>query len=137
MAARGLVLALLALTACGDDDTPARADAAPGAADAPLAIIDAAPATVDAGVADVPSSLGQLCATTAPDGGAGSCKGSICCSAGGTTVCTLPEDCPTGAGYKECQHSTECQGSICCHLPSMQFCTKTAACAAYGGTQVP
>jgi hypothetical protein len=126
---RRLCLALLAL-GCGDDRPPG-ADAA--AADARLAA-DAPPP--DAGLADA-GALGRLCATTA-DGGVGSCPPDlVCCSAGGTTICREPADCPAGPGYRSCEHGPDCQGSIRCLLGSMQFCTKPSACASYGGTEVP
>lgn len=104
-------------------------DGAARAVDA--AVVDALPPSPDA------SSLGRLCATSAPDGGPGSCPEGICCTAGGTTICTLASDCPAGPGYKSCSATSECQGQVCCSLPQMQFCTKTSACNAYGGTILP
>ena len=131
---RWFCIALLAI-GCGNNGTSdaavAVADARP-AADAPLP--DAAPP--DAGLPDA-SALGRLCVTTA-DGGAGSCpSGIVCCSAGGTTVCREPADCPEGPGYKMCTGASDCQGSICCRVSTMQFCTKPSACSSYGGTEVP
>jgi hypothetical protein len=133
---RRLLATLLLLVACGGDDQPAVPDAA-AAIDAPLAVADARPPDA-APEPDAPASLGQLCATTAPDGGPGSCPGGVCCSAGGTTRCTLPDDCPAGGGYRTCTGGADCQGSICCRVSqTWVFCTKPAACAAYGGTEIP
>ncbi len=101
-------------------------DGAPGAVDAPAA------------TADAPGSLGKLCVTTASDGGPGSCADDeVCCPTSAPYLCTLKSDCPGGAGYKACSHSTDCQGAICCQLPGMVFCTKAQVCAAYGGTVLP
>ena len=126
---------------CGSDGNGS-VDAAPTIVDAALAAdapraADAAP-VVDAPAAqpDAPA-LGRLCATTAVDGGPGSCPEGVCCSAGGSTICTLESDCPAGPGYKACNATSECQGSICCRLPSMQFCTKASACTAYNGMILP
>ena len=125
---RWLWIAFLAI-GCGESgtsDAAVAADARSGA--------DAPPP--DAGMPDA-SALGRLCVTTA-DGGAGSCPaGIVCCSAGGTTVCREPADCPAGPGYKMCDHTPDCQGSICCRVSTMQFCTKTSACSSYGGTEIP
>ena len=135
-------LLLVAVLGCGSDGTSGTPDAPllthdGGLTDAAPTTADAAPPTVDATTADVPSSLGKLCATTAIDGGPGSCTGGVCCNAGGNTICTLPSDCPAGPGYKSCTASNQCQGSICCQLPSMTFCTKNNVCSAYGGTVLP
>lgn len=132
-------MVLLWALGCGDDD-----DGGTTAFDAPLVLVDggggadAPPVVRDAAAEpDAPSSIGKLCATTAVDGGPGSCAGGVCCNVGGSTICTLPSDCPTGPGYKSCTASSQCQGSICCALPAMTFCTKNNVCAAYGGTVLP
>lgn len=132
-------LLLLVVVGCGSDDDQPRFDAPVAPVDGATPTADAPPAPiVDAGSPDVPSSLGKLCVTMAIDGGPGSCTGdAICCSAGGTTVCRVPSDCPTGPGYKSCTASSECQGSICCQLSTMTFCTKNNVCGAYGGTVLP
>jgi len=134
-----LVLALISgllAAACGDDDdtVPPGTDAAVdgGAMDGPAVVYDAPPGGVDA-------RLGNFCATTAVDGGPGSCDpGTVCC-ANGSTVCTEPSDCPGGAQYVTCTTSATCPGGrVCCATAAMgQFCTKTSSCTAYGGTVVP
>lgn len=131
---RWLWIAIFAV-GCGNGSTPGPDGAPPAGADA-RAAADAPPPDAGTGTADA-TPLGQLCVTTAADGGPGSCPaGTLCCSAG-TTICRLPEDCPAGPGYKSCEHSPECQGSICCRLSSMQFCTKSNVCSSYGGVEVP
>src|SRR5687768_5764173 len=104
-----LILLALLCVACGDDDggTPT-ADAS--LRDGPTGGgIDAPPGSaVDAGSADVSSSIGDLCATTAFDGGPGSCPGAICCNSLSPFICTLPEDCPGGTGFVACDETADC-----------------------------
>lgn len=130
-------LAMLVLSACGDDD------AVPPAGDG--GNHDGA-AIVDGPVGDAPPGdaggqpLGAICVTGAPDGGFGACvEGAVCCSAGGSHRCTVPEDCPAG-GAIQCTSSAagQCPGNfICCQVDASKFCTKQSTCSQYGGTKVP
>jgi hypothetical protein len=131
-----MLLGFTAFAACGSDST---ADSGNGTIDAPIVGDDTGTPIVDAGTADLPSSLGDLCATTAPDGSPAACTGgTICCTSTAGTYCTLPDDCPTGGGFVSCTMTSDCFGGrICCQAPGMTFCTKADACEAYGGTILP
>lgn len=130
-----VLLVCLLCVACGDSGGPS-IDAPPGGGG-----IDSGggPGVVDAGASDVSTSVGDLCATTAFDGGPGSCPGAICCTGVMPYICTLEDDCPGGGGaYVMCNMTSECPGGrICCDTPAMTFCTKPDACAEYGGTVLP
>ena len=64
-------------------------------------------------VREAPSSLGKLCATTAIDGGPGSCTGGVCCNAGGNTICTLPSPDVASAGGNSEAFLTTSTNSSC------------------------
>ena len=133
-----LCLLALLIWGCNDDSQSGR-DGPGVTVDAPAGGVDASPGAVDAptGGGDA-STLGELCVTSAIDGGPGACTGGeACCTAAAPYICRLPSDCPGGGGYVPCSHGSDCQGSVCCQLPQMTFCTKQNACASYGGTILP
>src|SRR5689334_7732850 len=92
------LLLLVSLAACGSDSSGDAGNG--GTIDAPTGAIDSSGPIIDSGSADLPSDLGDLCATTAPDGSPAACGGgTICCMSGAGYFCTFPDDCSTGGGF--------------------------------------
>jgi hypothetical protein len=132
---RNLILvAALALGACGgDDDGTSAIDAS--------SVIDSGGGGSDGNTSDIDASGGgggtqgpnQFCETL-ENGGPYCMEGLECCD---DKVCRYTGDCEGSGGFVPCECANpDCPTGVCCHVAEDMddFCTKRSACMDYDGT---